>query len=105
MRQERSFDRREDSGMRRDRDVTGRELSSFHEFLEGHGTIAGELSKNPKLSSNEEYLENHPELREYLKVHPQVHQELSENPESFVKSAQQFDTRSALRVNGESKPK
>jgi hypothetical protein len=89
MRQEQRFDRREDSVMRRDRDVTRGELSSFNEFLQGHSQIAGELSKNPSLAKNEEYLENHPELQQYLKAHPQVHQELNENPQSFLQSIQQ----------------
>ena len=39
-----------------------------------------------------EYLEKHPELRDYLKAHPEVHEELGENPQSFLKSAQQFET-------------
>jgi phage-related protein len=92
MRQEQRFDRREDSGMHRDGDVTRGELSSFHEFLEGHGNIAGELSKKPSLATNEEYLENHPALRDYLKANPKVHEELGENPQSFMKSAQQFES-------------
>ena len=87
--QEQRFDARENSGMRRNNDVTGGEISSFHEFLEGHSTIAGELSKNPSLATNQEYLENHPALRSYLKSNPNVHEELTENPQSFVKSAQQ----------------
>jgi hypothetical protein len=91
MHQEERFDRRQDA-MRGDNDVTRGELSSFHNFLEGHSNISGELSKNPALASNQEYLENHPELRTYLQSHPQVHQELGENPASFVKSAQQFET-------------
>jgi len=92
MRQEDRFDRHEDSGWHRDNDVTRGELSSFHEFLQVHGNISGELSKNPSLATNQEYLENHPELRKYLQANPQVHDELSENPQSFIKSAQQFDS-------------
>lgn len=92
MQQEQRFDARASSGMRRDNDMTGGELSSFHEFLQGHGAIAGELSKNPSLATNQEYLENHPALSSYLQAHPNVHQELSENPQSFVKSAQQPGT-------------
>ena len=92
MHDEERFDRREDSGMHRDSDVTPAELSSFHEFLQGHGNIAGELSQNPALATNHEYLENHPELRDYLQTNPQVHQELAENPQSFLKSAQQFQS-------------
>ncbi len=94
MHQEDRFDARENSGMRRDHDVTGGELSSFHEFMEGHGTIAGEVSKNPSLATNQEYLENHPALRSYLQANPNVHEELSENPQSFVNSAQQAGVRS-----------
>ncbi len=102
MHQEERFDRRED---RRDHDVTGAELSSFHQFMGSHDRIADELSKNPALANNQEYLENHSELRDYLKDHPQVHEELSENPASFIRSAQQFDPHGTPKMVGESKPK
>jgi phage-related protein/GrpB-like predicted nucleotidyltransferase (UPF0157 family) len=105
MSREQNFDRNQDSAMRRDRDVTGRELSSFNEFLEVHNNIAGELSKNPSLANNQEYLENHPALRDYLKAHPRVHEELSENPQTFLRSAQQFNGHSpTTKVPGEPKP-
>jgi phage-related protein len=105
MHQEQRFDRHEDFNTHRDRDVTGGELSSFNEFMEGHSNIAGELSKNPSLANNQEYLENHPALNDYLKAHPQVHQELSENPQTFLQSAQQFNARGSTKVASESKAK
>jgi len=95
MQTEQQFDRTQGSGFRRDGDVTRRELSSFNEFMEGHSQIAGELSKNPSLAKNEEYIENHPALQEYLKVHPEVREELTENPQSFLKSAQQLSASSS----------
>jgi phage-related protein len=101
MRQEQQFDRRQDSGSRRDRDVTRGELTSFNEFLEDHRQIAGELSKNPSLAKNEEYLENHPALQQYLKAHPQVHEELRENPQSFLQSAQQLTASSSATSHQE----
>ena len=105
MHQEERFDRREDSSTtRRDRDVTRAELSSFNEFMGSHDKIADELSKNPSLANNQEYLENHPALRDYLKTHPEVHEELSENPATFIKSAKQFDPRTP-KAAGQSKPK
>jgi len=105
MHQEERFDRREDSSTtRRDRDVTNAELSSFNEFMGSHDKIADELSKNPSLANNQEYLENHPALRDYLKTHPEVHEELSENPATFIKSAKQFDPRTP-KAAGQSKPK
>jgi phage-related protein len=105
MRQEQRFDQRSDSAMRGDRDLNRGELSSFNEFLEDHNNIAGELSKNPSLANNKEYLENHPALQDYLKAHPQVHEELSENPQTFLQSSQQFSTHSTAKTSTESKPK
>src|SRR5258706_67390 len=104
MHQEQRFDRREDFSMRRDRGVSGEERSSFSEFMQGHGNIAGDLSKNPSLANNQEYLENHPALRDYLKANPKVHQQLTENPQMFVQSTQQVNTHTTPQV-GESKSK
>ena len=94
MNREQAYDRRENAAFGHDHDVTQGELSSFHEFLEGHGTISSELSKNPSLATNEEYLENHSALQGYLKANPQVGEELKENPQGFVRSAQSFDATS-----------
>jgi len=91
MRQENRFDRREDS---MDRDTTHAQLASFGEFLGSHSNIAQQLSKDPALVKNQEYVENHPELQEYLKAHPGVKEELKENPQSFIKSAQRFNNNS-----------
>lgn len=100
MNQENRYDRRENARSAGDNDVTRGQLASFHEFLEGHGTISSELSKNPSLATNEEYLENHTALQTYLKTNPQVREELNENPQSFVKSAQTFDANSNSAVKG-----
>jgi phage-related protein len=105
MHQEERFDHRENSYGRGDRDVTGRELASFNEFMEGHSNIASELSKTPSLANNQEYLENHPALQDYLKAHPQVNEELSENPQGFLESAQQFNAHSTQKVASDSKLK
>jgi GrpB-like predicted nucleotidyltransferase (UPF0157 family) len=78
-------------GVTGDRDKMGTSVSSFNEFLEHHGNIASDLSKNPSLATNEEYVETHPALRQYLQANPKVRQELSANPQSFVKSAQTFE--------------
>jgi|HubBroStandDraft_1064217.scaffolds.fasta_scaffold00006_114 hypothetical protein len=94
MHDEERLDRHEDRG----------ELASFSEFLGSHDRIADELSKNPSLADNKEYLENHPELKDYLQTHPQVQAELSQNPQAFVKSAEQFDTHGMPKMAGETKP-
>ena len=100
MRQENRYDRREDdrdrghgikTGDRNDRNRMGNpdgrgELTSFGQFLGGHSTVAEQLSKDPSLANNKEYLANHPELGEYLKAHPAVTQQLSENPQAVMSS-------------------
>jgi|SRR6516225_3940676 hypothetical protein len=64
----------------------------FGEFLGGHSSINEQLSKDPSLVKNDEYMKSHPELKDYLSQHPDVRQGLMQNPETFVKSSQQFNT-------------
>ena len=87
MRQEKRFDRVEDG---RDRDANGRQMASFGDFLDHHSSIAKEMSKDPSLAKNPEYVKNHPELQEYLNAHPDVQEQLTENPQSFFKGTQEF---------------
>jgi hypothetical protein len=78
------FDHRDDGT---DRDAMHRQ---FGEFLDGHSAIAQQLSSDPSLAKNQEFLANHPELRDYLNAHPDARQQLMDNPQSFVSSAQRF---------------
>ncbi|MGC1685165.1 MAG: hypothetical protein WA734_06055 [Candidatus Acidiferrales bacterium] len=86
MRQEDRFQDR-DAGMGRDFD---RRAASFGEFLGGHSNLSQQLANDPTLVKNDEYMANHPELRDYLQQHPDVKEDLMANPQSFVKSAQKF---------------
>jgi len=91
MRQERRFDEREDSRSRtatsfHDRDHDRGNLTSFGQFLGGHATLAQQLSKDPSLANNKEFLANHAELQAYLKAHPEVTQELAKNPQAVMTS-------------------
>ena len=82
-----------DDMYRDDHDSNHGRFASFGEFLDNHSKIAQQLSQDPSLVKNQEYLEGHPELKDYLNSHPEVRQELMNNPEGFVKSAQQFSTK------------
>jgi hypothetical protein len=62
------------------------ELTRFGQFLGGHSGMAQELSKNPSLATNKEYLANHPELGDYLKTHPAMTQQLTANPQAVMSS-------------------
>jgi hypothetical protein len=61
-------------------------LTNFGQFLGGHSSMAAQLSQDPSLANNKEYLANHPELAEYLKNHPTVTQQLAENPQAVMNS-------------------
>jgi len=86
MRQEQRYDRHEDAPNFGD-PGRGREVSNFGDFLRGHSAVADQLSKNPPLANNKEYLESHPELQNYLKDHPGLQQRLLENPQAVMTSS------------------
>jgi hypothetical protein len=83
------------------------EMTSFGQFLGGHSSVASELSSNPSLANNKEYLANHPELNEYLKAHPTMSQQLAADPQAVMSSnsVQQSSGFSAKPVGPTSKPK
>jgi hypothetical protein len=60
--------------------------------LLAHQDIAEQLSKNPSLCKDHDYLQNHPELQAYLNAHPEVRQPLTSDPDTFMKSTQQFNS-------------
>lgn len=93
MREEDRYDHQHDG---RDRDPNRGELASFHQFLGDHSMIADQLTKNPELAKNDEYMEGHPELQQYLQAHPGVRAELKANPQVYVNSAQQFNENGAM---------
>jgi hypothetical protein len=93
MREEDRYDHQHDG---RDRSMNSGELASFHQFLGQHSTIADQLTKNPELAKNDEYMEGHPELQQYLQAHPSVRAELTQNPQVYVHSAQQLNENGAM---------
>ncbi len=98
MRDEDRYDRQENGrGNDMDRD-SHEQAARFGQFLNGHSNVADQLSKDPSLVKNQEYMENHPELREYLKDNPDVQKELMANPPTFVKSAKEFSTNNGRPV-------
>ncbi|MGC2418509.1 MAG: hypothetical protein WA434_12230 [Candidatus Acidiferrales bacterium] len=73
-----------------DRDATHQHMASFGEFLGGHSDIAHDVSKNPSVVKNQDYMRKHPELNSYLSAHPEVRDDMMADPDNFVKGAQQF---------------
>jgi uncharacterized protein YlxP (DUF503 family) len=85
MQQEGRFDQREDRDRAmafpgRDRD----DVASFGQFLGGHSDLAQQLSRDPSLANNKEFLASHRDLQEYLKTHPEVQHQLATNPQNVI---------------------
>ncbi len=89
MQQEKTYESRENGMGRGD---MNREHSDFGQFLGTHSGISGELSKNPSLLKNHEYMSSHPELQAYLKAHPDAQSMMAKDPDSFMKASQQFSS-------------
>jgi hypothetical protein len=102
MQEEARYNRPED-GMDRDRDGRHTDFNHdvahqhFGEFLGGHADIAEQLSRNPSLVKDQNFMDNHPELKGYLNSNPDVRESLMSDPDGFVKASQQFNT-----TNGQS---
>jgi hypothetical protein len=88
MQQENQLNRSNDA---RDRDFNHDHLASFGGFLGGHAAIAREVSQNPGVVKDRGYLDTHPEFKAYLDANPGVRDKLMQNPQDFVKRAQQFN--------------
>lgn len=86
MQREDRFARVDDRGYR---DFDRDHLASFHNFLGGHSDVAQDMSRDPMLVKNPDYVQNHPDLNNYLKANPSVRDDLMQNPQGFVKGTQQ----------------
>ena len=103
MQQEDAYDR--DSNVR-DRDPMHDHMADFGGFLHSHSDLQKDLSRNPSVVKDHEYVQNHAELNAYLNAHPDVRNQLMANPQAFVHGAEQYNkaspsgTSSGAGVNG-----
>ena len=91
MRQEDAYDR--DSNMR-DRDPMHEHMADFGGFLHSHSDIQKDLSRNPSVVKDHDYVQNHAELEAYLNARPDLRAELMANPQGFVQGARQYNNAS-----------
>ena len=74
------------------RDAASRHMASFGEFLGSHQDIRSDVTKDPSVVKDREYVQNHPELDGYLNAHPDVRSDMMADPDHFVRGAQQMST-------------
>jgi len=75
-----------------DRDAANRHMASFGEFLGSHQDIRTDVTRDPSVVKDREYVQNHPELDGYLNAHPDVRSDMMADPDNFVRGAQQMST-------------
>ena len=89
MRQEDAYNR--DLNMRDgDRDPMHDQMANFGGFLHNHSDIQRDLSRDPSVVKDHDYMQNHTELEAYLNAHPDVRGQLMANPNSFVQGASKY---------------
>jgi len=79
----------------RDIDPSHNRMADFGGWLGSHSDVQRDLSRNPEVVKDHDYVQNHGELNSYLNAHPDVRAELMANPQSFVQGAQQYNNASA----------
>jgi hypothetical protein len=86
-----AFVRDEDRLDRRDDARNQEALANFNHFLDTHREISEQLSKNPSLADNREFLQNHPALQTYLQDHPEVRDEIRNDPNAFMQAEARYE--------------
>lgn len=84
-----------------DHDINRRELNNFDEYLDNHPGVHRQLTKDPSLINNPQYLSQHPHLQNFLNNHPGVREESGENPAQFMHRENQFLRRGGDVSRGE----
>ena len=79
-----------------DNDTPTAQLARADRFFDSHPEIAEQLTKNPALIDNKDFVKNHPALQDFLKSHPEIREEIKENPNAFMRQEARFDQREAL---------
>ncbi len=75
-----------------DKDITRSEMEKFDRFLDEDPKIAKEISKNPSLVDNQQYVNSHRSLAAFLQNHPKIREELRENPQAFMEREKRFQS-------------
>jgi hypothetical protein len=68
-----------------------RNLVNFRVCLDSNPEVARELKKNPALATDSKFIDRHPEFEDYLSDNPGVSAALTQDPQTFVKAAEQLN--------------
>jgi len=78
-------------------DATRAELANFDRFLDSHPDVGRQLEANPSLVTDQNYLNQHPDLAEFLEDHDQLRAQIDANPALFMQRENRFEGTAADR--------
>lgn len=68
--------------------INNAEVQNFNDYLSKHPNVAQQLSANPSLINNKQYLANHQGLEGFLANHPNAAQQLHNDPAQFMRRSE-----------------
>jgi hypothetical protein len=71
--------------------ITTNAVATANNYFDSHPDIAHKLAKDPSLIDNQQFVDNHPGMREYLHDHPNVKHEFKAHPNRFMKHERRFE--------------
>ena len=67
-------------------------VSNFdYGYLDEHPKVAQQLSADPGLVDNPQFMANHPGLQQYFANHPEVRMDIKQHPDAFMSRENQFN--------------
>ena len=84
-------------------------VQHFDRYLDNHPDVTRELSRDPRLIDNPQFVRAHPELHQYLQRHPEMAETFRAHPDRFMhrehrynRSEQRWDYRHGERNGNQS---
>ena len=71
--------------------VSQAELRNWDSYLDKHKDVQADLSKNPGLIDDPNYLAKHPHLKEFLEQHPNTRAQLKAHPDAFMNREKAYE--------------
>lgn len=66
-------------------------LANTDRYMDQHPEVAHQLTKDPRLIDNRQYVENHPGLHAYLANHPTARKDWKSHPYRFMHRENRYD--------------
>ncbi len=74
-------------------EITEYEVRTMDQFLDAHNPIRIDLTRDPRLGDDRNYLNSHPDLREFLEHNDGIRNEMRGNANNFMRAVSDYQSR------------